>query len=199
MESLIIARSYNDNSVSNIISLVLSYILQTHILGLTQEWFRAVYPYLGLHVKCTTSYTFTPCGIFYVLCLLHRHRIEGTNMLYSVSSERHMQCKRTCPSLEAALQQTELPHPTRNAYSLLLLVKFLHLYNLPGPRIEARKTKYKADVITGHRDNHYIIAPPTAVMMNKTHADIHQMVSKPVGISHLYAIRHRYGLSDIYD
>ena len=36
-------------------------------------------------------------------------------------------------------------------------------------------------------------------MINKTHADIHQMVSKPVGISHVYAIRHKYGLSDIYD
>ena len=42
VESLIIARSYNDNSVSNVIYLVLSYILQTPILGLTQEWFRAV-------------------------------------------------------------------------------------------------------------------------------------------------------------
>ncbi len=33
----IIARYYNDNSVSNDISFVLSYILQTPILGLTQE------------------------------------------------------------------------------------------------------------------------------------------------------------------
>ena len=68
---------------------------------------------------------------------------------------------------------------------------------MPGARIEPRTTKYKADVITGHRDKHYTTAPPTAVM-NKTHADIHQMVSKPVGISHVYAIRHKYGLSDIY-
>ncbi len=61
---------------------------------------------------------------------------------------------------------------------------------MPGPRIEPRTTTYKADVITGHRDKHYTTAPPTAIMMNKTQADIHQMVSKPVGISHVYAIRH---------
>ena len=42
MEGLIIAIYYNDNSVSNVISLVLSYILQTPILGLTQEWVRDV-------------------------------------------------------------------------------------------------------------------------------------------------------------
>ena len=35
VESLIIARYYNYNSVSNVISLVLSYILQTPIIGLT--------------------------------------------------------------------------------------------------------------------------------------------------------------------
>ncbi len=34
-------------------------------------------------------------------------------------------------------------------------------------------------------------------MMNKTHADIHQVVSKPVGISQVNAITHRYGLSDM--
>ena len=68
---------------------------------------------------------------------------------------------------------------------------------MPGPRIEPRTSKYKADVITGHRDKHYTTAPPTAIMMNKTHADIHQMISKPVGITHVYANRHRYGLSDI--
>ena len=39
----------------------------------------------------------------------------------------------------------------------MLLVKFLHLYNMPGPRIEPQTTKYKADVITGHRDKHYAI------------------------------------------
>ena len=69
---------------------------------------------------------------------------------------------------------------------------------MPGPRIEPRTTKYKADVITGHRDKQYTTAPPIAITMNTTHADIHQMVSKPVGISHVYAIRHIYGLSDIY-
>ena len=69
---------------------------------------------------------------------------------------------------------------------------------MPGLRIEPRTTKYKADVITGHRDNHYTTAPPTAIMMNKTDANIHQIVSKPVGIFHVYSIRHRYGLSDIY-
>ncbi len=42
MEGLIIAIYYNDSSVSNVISLVLSYILQTPILGLTQEWVRDV-------------------------------------------------------------------------------------------------------------------------------------------------------------
>ena len=42
MEGLIIAIYYNDNSVSNVISLVLSYIHQTPILGLTQEWVRDV-------------------------------------------------------------------------------------------------------------------------------------------------------------
>ena len=42
MEGLIIAKYYNDNSVSDVISLVLSYILQTPILWLTQEWFRDV-------------------------------------------------------------------------------------------------------------------------------------------------------------
>ena len=51
-------------------------------------------------------------------------------------------------------------------------------------------TTYKADVITGHRDKHYTTSLPTTIMMNKTHADIHQMVSKPIGISHVYAIRH---------
>ena len=69
---------------------------------------------------------------------------------------------------------------------------------MPGLRIEPLTTKYKADVITGHRDKHYTTAPPTAIMMNKTDANIHQMVSKPVGIFHVYDIRHRYGLSDIY-
>ena len=69
---------------------------------------------------------------------------------------------------------------------------------MPGPRIEPRTTTYKADVITCHRDKHYTTAHPTAIiMMNKTHADIHQMVSKPVGITHVYANRHIYGLSDI--
>ena len=63
VESLIMARSYNDNSVSNVISLVLSYILQTPILGLTQECLELC-PSLGLHVESTTSYTFTPCEIF---------------------------------------------------------------------------------------------------------------------------------------
>ena len=191
VESLIIARSCNDNSVSNVISLVLSYILQTPILGLTQEWFRAV----SLSRLARGVYDkFTPCGIFYFLCLLHRHRIEGTNMLYNVSSERHMQSKRICPRFEAALQQVSYHIPQE-----LLLVKFLHLYNMPGPRIEPRTTKYKAYVITGHRDKHYTTVPPTAIMMNITHADIHQMVIKPVGISHVYAIRHRYGLSDVYN
>ena len=70
---------------------------------------------------------------------------------------------------------------------------------MPGPRIrfEPRTMTYKADVMTGHRDKHYTTSLPTAIMMNKTHADIHQIVSKPVGISHVYVIRHRYGLSDI--
>ncbi len=70
-----------------------------------------LYPSVGLHVESTTSYTVTTCGIFYVLCLLHRHRIKGTNMLYSVSCERHMQCKRTCPSFEATLQQLSYHTP----------------------------------------------------------------------------------------
>ena len=62
---------------------------------------------------------------------------------------------------------------------------------MPGPRIEPRSTTYKADVVTGHRDNQYTTPPPTAaIMMNQTHADIHQLVSKPVGISPVYAIRH---------
>ena len=39
---------------------------------------------------------------------------------------------------------------------------------MPGPRIEPRTTKYKADVVTGHRDEHYANALPTAIMMNKT-------------------------------
>ena len=56
--------------------------------------------------------------------------------------------------------------------------------------IEPRTTTYKADVITGHRDKHYTTSLPTAIMMNTTHADIHQMVSKPMGISRVYAIRH---------
>ena len=109
--------------------------------------------------------------------------------------------KDTCNVNELALvlKRRSNKYHTRNAYSLLLLVKFLHLYNMPGPRIEPRKTKYKADMITGHRDKHYTTVPPTAIMMNKPHADIHHMVSKPVGISHLYAIRHMYVLSDIYD
>ncbi len=42
VEGLIIARYYIDNSVSNVISLVLSYTLQTPILGLTQELVRYV-------------------------------------------------------------------------------------------------------------------------------------------------------------
>ena len=54
--------------------------------------------------------------------------------------------------------------------------------SMPGPRIEPRTATNKADVITGHRDKHYITALPIAIMMNKTHADIHQMVSKPVGM-----------------
>ena len=42
VEGLIIARYYNYNSVSNVLSFVLSYILPTPIQGLTQEWFRDV-------------------------------------------------------------------------------------------------------------------------------------------------------------
>ncbi len=61
---------------------------------------------------------------------------------------------------------------------------------MPGPMIERRTTSYKADVITDHRDKHYITSLPTAIMMNKTHADIDQMISKPMGITHVYAIRH---------
>ena len=83
-----------------------------------------------------------------------------------------------------------LPHYTRNTYSLLLIVTFLHLCSMPGQMIEPRTTTYKADVITGHRDKHYTASLPTTIMMNQTHADIHQMVSKPIGISHVYAIRH---------
>ena len=48
-----------------------------------------------------------------------------------------------------------------------------NLYSMPGPMIEPRTTTYKADVITDHRDKHYITSLPTAIMMNKTHADIH--------------------------
>ena len=72
----------------------------------------------------------------------------------------------------------------------MLRVRFSHLYKMPGPRIEPRTTAYKADVITGHRDRHYNIELPTAIMMNKTHADIHQMVSKPVWSSCVYTIIH---------
>ena len=83
-----------------------------------------------------------------------------------------------------------LPHPTRNTYTLLLIVTFLHLYSMPGTRIAARTTTYKADVITGHRDKHYTTSLPTAIMMTKTHTDIHHMVSKSIGVSHGYANRH---------
>ena len=83
-----------------------------------------------------------------------------------------------------------LPHPTRNTYTLLLIVTFVHLYSMPGPRIEPRTTTYRADVITGRRDKHYTTSLPTTIMMNKTHADIYQMVSKPMGICHVYATRH---------
>ena len=83
-----------------------------------------------------------------------------------------------------------LPHPTRNTYTLLLIVTFLDLYSMHGTRIEPRTTNYKANVITGHRDKHYTTSLPTTIMMNQTHADIHQMVSKPIGNSHVYAIRH---------
>ena len=94
-----IARSYNDNGVSNVISLVLSYILQTPILGLTQEWFRTV-SFSRLACGVYDTLHIYPCGIVYFLCILNRHRIEGTNMLYSVSSKRHMQSKLTSPSFE---------------------------------------------------------------------------------------------------
>ena len=103
-----------------------------------------------------------------------------------IRKTRAMWSKRTCPSFEAALQ----PHPTRNKYTLLLIVTFLHLYSMPGPRIEPQITTYKADdVLTGHRDKHYTTSLPTTIMINQTHADIHQMVSKPMRISHVYAIR----------
>ena len=42
VEGFIIARYHNDNSVSNVVSLVLSYILKAPVLGLTREWFRTV-------------------------------------------------------------------------------------------------------------------------------------------------------------
>ena len=68
-----------------------------------------------------------------------------------------------------------------------------HLFQ-HGETYKDRTTTYKADVITGHHDKHYTTPPPTAITMNATHADgdadIHQLVSKPVGISHVYAIRH---------
>ena len=113
-------------------------------------------------------------------------------MLCSVSSERHMQYGVNEPAqvLKRRSNHCATTSHKKYIYSLLLIVTFLHLYSMPGPRIEPQTTTYKADVITGHRDKHYTTAPPTAIMMNKTHADIHQMVSKPIGISHVYAIRH---------
>ena len=57
---------------------------------------------------------------------------------------------------------------------------------MPGPRVEPQTNECPLDVLI----KQYTTAPPTAIMMNQTHADIHQMVSKPVGISHVYAIIH---------